>query len=114
MTDDAWNTDYSKCVGLVLFGDSIDVDDHGDLISGDSLLILFNADHGDPIPFTLPEVEEQRPWERLLDTSRPEAEAQIFQAGHPYPMAAASLTVFRLAAELMETPETPTEAKGGQ
>ncbi|WP_235935012.1 glycogen debranching protein GlgX [Candidatus Laterigemmans baculatus] len=111
MTEEAWNTEYSKCLGLLLFGDSIDVDDHGDQISGDSLLILFNGDHGDPIPFTLPEVEEQGPWERILDTSMPDAEPEIFQAGQPYSMAAASVIVFRLAPELVEP---STEAEGAK
>lgn len=99
MTQDSWTNGFTKCLGLVLFGDSVDVDDHGSEISGDTLLILFNGDHGEPIPFTLPELEERRPWERILDTSDPEAEADVFEAGTVYPMQRASLALFRMQDE---------------
>jgi glycogen operon protein len=99
MTNDAWNNGFTKCLGLVLFGDSVDVDEHGGEISGDTLLILFNGDHGAPIPFTLPELEERRPWELMLDTSDPAAEADVFDAGQQYPVQPSSLALFRLQAE---------------
>jgi len=105
MPQDAWHNGFTKCIGLVLFGDSIDVDEHGGEISGDTLLILFNGDHGEATPFTLPEVEERRPWERLLDTSAPEAEVETFPSGYQYPMQAATLALFRVQPE---EPQTPT------
>ncbi len=104
MPQDAWNNGFTKCIGLVLFGDSVDVDEHGGEISGDTLLILFNGDHGNPTPFALPELEECRPWERLLDTSVPEAEHEIFEAGHDYPMQPATLALFRLQPEDADAP----------
>ena len=55
MTDEAWNAGFVKCLGVRLAGDLIgDVDEHGEPIVGDTLLILLNAHH-EPIPFTLPE-----------------------------------------------------------
>jgi hypothetical protein len=50
-------------------GGKIDVDEYGDPIIGDCMLILFNADHAVEIPFTLPTVETGEPWTRLFDTA---------------------------------------------
>jgi isoamylase len=96
MSNDAWTNGFTKCLGLVLFGDSVDVDDHGEEISGDTLLLLFNADHGVPIEFQLPELEEGRPWERLLDTADVLLDAAMCDAGSPYSMKPAALALFRL------------------
>lgn len=109
MTDADWKESYVRCLGMVLFGDSIDVNEHGEEISGDTLLILFNADHGDPIPFTLPEVEEHRPWELMLDSSDPEAMIEQFDAGDQYALHPASLAMFRLSPDHQHetVPEKP-------
>ena len=54
MTDEAWNAGFVKCLGVRLAGDLIgDVDERGEPIVGDTLLLLLNAHH-EPIPFTLP------------------------------------------------------------
>jgi glycogen operon protein len=99
MTHEAWTSGYAKCLGLILYGDSIDVDKHGEEIAGDTLLIVFNADHGNPIPFVLPELEEQRPWQRLLDTADTSVDKRPLDARQPYLMEPASLALFRLTTE---------------
>src|SRR5206468_8259454 len=44
MSDDAWNAGFVKCLGVRLAGDLIgDVDERGEPIKGDTLLILLNA-----------------------------------------------------------------------
>ena len=54
MSDEAWNAGFVKCLGVRLAGDLIgDVDERGEPIVGDTLLLLLNAHH-EPIPFTLP------------------------------------------------------------
>jgi glycogen operon protein len=69
MTDEAWTTGYVRCLGVLLAGDEIDeLDDHGQKIVGDSLLILLNAHH-EAIPFVLPPLRAQQQWELLFDTS---------------------------------------------
>jgi glycogen operon protein len=69
MSNDAWNAPYVRCLGVQIAGGKIDVDEYGDPIVGDCLLILYNADHAVEIPFTLPVIETGEPWTRLLDTA---------------------------------------------
>ena len=58
MTAESWNSGFARCLGVLLYGDSIDVDEHGEAIQGDTMLLLFNADHATNITFTLPEGRE--------------------------------------------------------
>jgi len=69
MPDEAWNTADVRCLGVELFGGEIDVDEHGEAITGDTILMLFNADHAHSISFVLPVVEGTKPWELLFDTA---------------------------------------------
>ena len=55
MSDAAWNDPSVKCLGVRLAGDLInEVDERGEPIKGDTLLLLLNA-HWEEIPFTLPD-----------------------------------------------------------
>jgi glycogen operon protein len=91
-----WNTGFVRSVGVVLFGDSIDVDEHGEEISGDTLLILFNGDQQTTVEFTLPETDEKYPWERRLDTAHLDADRAGFEAGQKYALEPATLVLFAL------------------
>ena len=63
MSDKAWGAGFVRSLGVRLAGDVIgDVDERGDLIVGETLLLLLNAHH-EPIPFTLPATRAQ---DRLL------------------------------------------------
>ena len=53
-----------------LFGRNIDVDEHGEPIDGDTMLLLFNADHANTIDFILPPADDGQPWELLIDTAK--------------------------------------------
>ncbi|MGH7199958.1 MAG: glycogen debranching protein GlgX, partial [Planctomycetaceae bacterium] len=99
MSDEDWNEAFVRCLGVALFGDSIDVDERGEEIGGDTLLMLFNADHGEELPFTLPELEEQQPWILMLDTARLDALEAEFDAGQRYPLKSVSVALFRLRSE---------------
>jgi len=99
MTDEQWHAPHVRCFGVVLFGDSIDVDEEGEEISGDTLLILFNADHDLTIPFTLPALEEGLPWKRLLDTFEAETTRHEFAESSVYDLRPCSMAVFRVAAQ---------------
>jgi glycogen operon protein len=106
MSDEAWSAGFVKCLGVRLAGDLIgDVDDHGEPIVGETLLILLNAHH-EPIPFTLPEHQPERHWERLIDTADPEAQAAFHEGRQaPYDLQGRSLAAFRLRSRHEEAGE---------
>jgi glycogen operon protein len=95
MNDQAWKESFVRCLGVQLFGGEIDVDDHGEPIFGDTVLLLFNADHANTIPFTLPESENGDPWELVFDTAQPELTAESCDPlGNKYDMGPCSVAVF--------------------
>jgi glycogen operon protein len=99
MNDQQWNASHVRCFGVILFGDRIDVDEEGEEIHGDTLLILFNADHELTIEFTLPKIEENLPWQRLIDTFEAEVSHDEFAGGSVYPLRSCSMVVFRMATQ---------------
>jgi glycogen operon protein len=105
MTDEDWNAGFSRCLGVRLAGDLIgDVDDRGEPIVGDTLLLLLNAHH-EPIPFTLPKMKQDQHWELLLDTSAPgDGVPTVFRENDPYPLKGRSLVLLRTA-----VPDVPEE-----
>ncbi len=68
MNDDEWNSPFVRCLGVLLSGDTIDVQSfEGQPIRDDTFLLLINAHH-EPIPFVLPG-QENVAWQLLLDTA---------------------------------------------
>ena len=59
---------------MQLFGTALDVDERGEAVTGDTVLVLFNADHDVMIPFVLPATGSEHPWELVFDTAAPAAE----------------------------------------
>jgi isoamylase len=96
MTTETWTQGWVKCLGVILFGDSIDVDEYGEEVSGDTLLALFNAASEHVIPFTLPELDEPHPWELLLDTSDAQRARARFPACQAYSLQPFTVALFRL------------------
>jgi glycogen operon protein len=106
MCEDMWNADLVRSIGMVLAGDAIeDVNERGEPIIGDTLLILLSAD-ADDIPFALPPVEGARLWQRVFDTSEPDASERGFKAGTRYPLQGRSVAAFKLAPPLRERRRT--------
>ena len=98
MDEAAWDAGYVKCVGVRLAGDLIDdLDDDGNKIVGETILILLNAHH-EPIDFTLPVHQSDRHWERLVDTDDPAAEASFHKGQEVYHLEGRTVAVFRLRA----------------
>jgi glycogen operon protein len=96
MSDEAWAAGLVKCMGVRLAGDLIgDLDDHGEPIVGETLLILLNAHH-EKTPFTLPLTKAEHRWERILDTADPKAEARFMYENEVYELEGRSLTVLRI------------------
>ncbi len=97
MSEEDWKTSFVRSFGVELFGQSIDVDEHGEEINGDTMLLLFNADHATRIDFTLPELEEGQSWQLVVDTAvSGEGEEAHEVEGPQYGLAPSSLALLRL------------------
>ncbi|HTL75595.1 MAG TPA: glycogen debranching protein GlgX, partial [Casimicrobiaceae bacterium] len=69
MTEQEWNNDFARCLGVYLAGDRLgETDARGRPVTDDDFLLLFNA-HDGPIPFTLPAFDSWG-WLVLFDTAR--------------------------------------------
>ena len=96
MNDEAWNADFVRAIGMLLNGSAIEeVDERGQLIIGDSLLVLFNA-HSDKVPFTLPPLESNQQWRRVFDTFESSSPDRIYKPGGHYPLEGRSVALFRV------------------
>ena len=73
-----------------------EVDERGEPIKGDTLLLLLNA-HWEEIPFTLPDdAATEHVWETLVDTrDAGRAAARSAAAGEQYPLYGRSLALLR-------------------
>jgi len=95
MSDADWNASFVKCLGIRLAGDLInDVDERGEPITGDTLLLLINA-HWEELPFTLPTTSHGQIWETLVDTRDDDTPVRICRGGEKYPLFGRSLTLLR-------------------
>jgi glycogen operon protein len=96
MSDAAWNAGFVKCLGVRLAGDLIgDKDERGELIKGDTLLLLLNAHHED-LTFVLPPTPPGEQWDLLLDTTTAKLVTGRFDGEQRYPLHGRSLAVLRL------------------
>ncbi len=69
MTDEEWNQEHARTLGVFLSGSSVDeIDDRGQLITDENFMLLMNAHH-EEVPFSLPTVASGMVWISLIDTS---------------------------------------------
>lgn len=95
MSEEAWNTGYGQCLGVRLPGDLIgDVNERGEPITGDSIVLLVNAHH-ETVPFTLPSRDGGSGWERLIDTAESVNDPVIVPGGKQYDVKGRSMVVLR-------------------
>ena len=94
MNDQAWKDSFVRCLGVQLFGGEIDVDEHGEPIVGDTILLMFSADHANTISFAFPKPENGDPWELVFDTARPSAGDSSTPPGRCYDLEPCSMAVF--------------------
>ena len=98
MTDEDWANPEMRCFGLRLAGDAIEeVDERGNRVVDDTLLILLNAHH-ETIPFVLPAHRRKLHWLVVIDTSEPDIrrEPRQLRGAAPYPLKGRSLVLLRL------------------
>jgi isoamylase len=68
MSNEDWQNPEIRSLGMLLAGDAIDeLDDRGNRITSDTLLVLINAHH-ESISFALPSLPSKEHWELVLDT----------------------------------------------
>jgi glycogen operon protein len=97
MTDESWNAGFVRSLGVRLEGHAIDeVDERGNPVAGDTLLVLLNGHH-EPIPFTLPEERADERWVALIDTDGRELSQDGLPGGSKYALGGRSLALFRLS-----------------
>jgi isoamylase len=95
MTDQEWNQDFARSLGVTLSGQAVDeVDERGQRIQDDNFLLLINAHH-EEIPFTLNAPNGNSGWVAIVDTScQTTQRADVFYvAGSQYPLQARSLAL---------------------
>ncbi|SEU16226.1 glycogen debranching protein GlgX [Stigmatella erecta] len=69
MRKEDWEKPYVRSLSFLLGGDAIaTLDDQGQRVVGDTLLVLSNAHH-EPVTFMLPAIEWGADWERVVDTT---------------------------------------------
>ncbi len=115
MDDEAWNADFVRSLGMLLSGNAIEeVDERGEPIVGDTLLVLLNA-HSDEVPFTLPALDADQQWLRVFDTFDPHAPDRAFKPGMRYPLQGRSVAVLKVdaAAARAAAQRPPTRCEPG-
>jgi glycogen operon protein len=99
MSDEDWNNSETRCFALRLAGDAIEeLDDRGNRIADDTLLILLNA-HYETVSFTLPAHRRKLRWEVVLDSYDPNLDRKkrrLMRGGEIYDLKDRSLVVLRL------------------
>jgi len=97
MTDEGWNADFMRAIGMRLAGDAItEVDERGERLAGDTLLVLLNTDEND-LEFAFWSQQGDEQWELLFDTAEPPPEKTTFTQADTFPLRGRSSAVFRLA-----------------
>ena len=98
MTDDMWNSPDVRTLAVRLNGDAInEVDERGDRIVGDTLLIMLNSGP-EAVPFSLPATGPHERWDTMLDTADPWLPPRRLLAGDQYELQARSLALLKLGA----------------
>ena len=97
MSDEAWSAGFVQSIGVRLAGDLLtDVDEKGNPIKGDTLLLMINA-HWEEITFTMPVTTAGDVWQTLIDTAEPDRPPvpRVRKAGETFPLFGRSLALLR-------------------
>jgi isoamylase len=102
MTDEAWNADFVRSLGMLLYGNAIEeVGERGEPIIGDTLLVLLNA-HNDEVAFTLPPLDGEQRWQRIVDTYEPVGDEKVFEPRAAFAVQGRSVAIFKVTPPLQE------------
>jgi glycogen operon protein len=94
MTDAMWSASHVRALGMLLSGVAMDeINDRGEPIVDDTLLVLLNADAA-PRPFKLPQLGSGLAWTRVFDTGIEHQPVAPAERGS-YPVAGRSVVLLR-------------------
>ncbi len=97
MTEEQWNIDFAKAVGIFLNGEEIPASgERGERIVDDSFMVCFNA-HYELIEFTIPPNFQDKNWVVVIDTSKSRfvENGKQYQGEVPIPVMERSIVVLR-------------------
>jgi isoamylase len=96
MRKEDWEKPHVRSLGFLLGGDAIaSLDEQGERIVGDTVLVLMNAGH-EPMMFALPAIEWGADWELVVDTTTSEDCSHVHTpAGGKVRVAGRSMVVLR-------------------
>ena len=96
LTDQQWNSGSVHSIGVRLNGESIDeVDDFGEHITGDTLLILL-SNQPNEVAFQLPRHKPSERWVPVFDTSRKDVAESPLSCDDAYHLEGRSMAIFIL------------------
>jgi isoamylase len=96
MTDEMWNSPDVRGIGVRFNGDAIqEVDERGERIVGDTLLVILNAGE-QTLSFVLPPTAPIERWDTLADTADPWQQPRRLSAGDRYDLPGHAMAVLRL------------------
>ncbi|MCA9049811.1 MAG: glycogen debranching enzyme GlgX, partial [Planctomycetaceae bacterium] len=96
LTDREWNSGAVHAIGVRLNGESInEVDEYGQRISGDSLLILLSNQPA-TVSFTMPRHKPSERWVPVFDTRSSDLEHREYSSDDKYPLEGRSVAVLVL------------------
>jgi glycogen operon protein len=111
MPEDAWNTEWTRSLGLMLNGKTLQVsDENGDPLTDDSFLILVNAFH-EGVEFKLPPVPNGSPWCQLMDTENIDDPFRNAKVGDKVIVGPRSMMVFSDSKDVLKRLNEPDALK---
>jgi glycogen operon protein len=114
MSDQDWNNNGARCMGVRLAGDVIDEEtDQGEPIVGETLLLLLNAHH-EPLPFTLPATKTEHHWHRMLDTADDQGDLLVLEGGNQYTLKERSFALLSAREPAAVTPNVVAPTNEGR
>jgi isoamylase len=111
MPESAWTTEWTRSLGLMLNGKTLQVsDEDGNPLADDSFLILVNAFH-EGVEFTLPPVPNGSPWCLVMDTENIDDPFKHVKVAEKVIVGPRSMMVFSDSKEVMQQLNDPNEPR---
>jgi len=96
MTDADWKVEYARALGCLLRGDGLDISETGETVSGDTLMMMFNADQEVDVEFQLPPIDPGDWWQCVVDTAEEAFLGDGPPVGDSHLLRACSVAILRL------------------